>query len=169
MSAEIRDPLVSKIARFLDDIGLPVRLDPIPEATFLPGLHLDHGVIVFDEDRLLYPGDLLHEAGHLALLLPAERAQANGDTGDLGGLEMGAIAWSYAAALHLGIDPAVVFHPHGYRGGSQALLENFSHGRYIGVPILEWLGLTVSANRANELGVAPYPAMRRWMRATQPA
>ena len=48
---------------------------------------------------------------------------------------MMAIAWSYAAAVHLGLDPAVVFHEAGYRGGSGSLIENFAQERYIGVPI----------------------------------
>jgi hypothetical protein len=77
-----------------------------------------------------------------------------GDVGDNGGEELGAIAWSYAAALHLQLDPGVVFHEHGYRGGSQSMLENFAAGRYIGVPMLQWRGLC-----GNE-----YPRMLRWLR-----
>ena len=163
MTAELCDPLVQQIVAFLQSIGLAVRFGPVPEGAFLPGLQLRGGAIVIDEARLRYPGDLLHEAGHLALLPPQERALVDGDTGESGGLEMGAIAWSYAAALHLGINPAVVFHPDGYRGGSAALLENFAQGRYVGVPILEWLGLAVPPTRAKELGAEPYPAMSRWL------
>ena len=65
--------------------------------------------------------------------------------------------------MHLGLDPAVVFHPDGYRGGSQALIENFTNGRTIGVPMLQWLGLTLDAKRAAESGGAPYPAMIKWL------
>jgi hypothetical protein len=79
-------------------------------------------------------------------------------------MEMAAIAWSWAAALHLGIAPSTLFHPDGYKGGSAALIENFSAGRYIGVPMLEWLGLTVGDQRAQAEGIAPYPAMVRWLR-----
>jgi hypothetical protein len=114
-----------------------------------------------DKSQLLYPGDLLHEAGHLALLAPDRRTAISGETGDEAGFEIAAIAWSYAAALHIGIDPAVVFHPAGYRGSSQALMENFAAGRYIGVPILEWLELTVSAPGAVE--VKTYPHMLKWL------
>ena len=55
---------------------------------------------------------------------------------------MMAIAWSYAASVHLQLDPSVVFHADGYRGGSQSLIENFTGGRYIAVPTLQWLGMT---------------------------
>ena len=48
---------------FLRDIGLEVRLAPIAEATFLPGLTIQDGAIVVDEAQLLHPGDLLHRPG----------------------------------------------------------------------------------------------------------
>jgi hypothetical protein len=156
--------LTEEILKFLVGIGLPVRMAELPGPTFLPGIHVESGVLVVDRERLLYPGDLLHEAGHLALKDPVSRAAANGDTGDDGGEELAAIAWSYAAALHIGIDPAVVFHPDGYRRGSMAILENFAAGRFVGVPFLQWMGLTCEEKRAKELGVAPFPHMVRWLR-----
>jgi hypothetical protein len=36
------------------------------------------------------------------------------------GEEMAAIAWSYAACVHLGLEPTVVFHSDGYKGGSES-------------------------------------------------
>jgi hypothetical protein len=114
-----------------------------------------HGVLTFDPQRLLYPGDLLHEAGHLAVLPSSERALVNGPVGDDGALEMSAIAWSWAAALEIGLAPSVVFHPEGYKGGSDSIVENFTAGRYFGVPMLEFYGLT---------GRGEYPAMRCWVR-----
>jgi hypothetical protein len=150
-------PLVEQIVSFLDGIGLSVRSGSIAGHSFLPGVTIDGGVLVIDEERMLYPGDLLHEAGHLALLTPEARMEIYGDAGPDGGFETGAIAWSYAAALHLGIEPAVVFHDAGYRGNSTAILENFAAARYIGVPILEWVGLTT---------VKTYPVMHRWIRTS---
>ena len=123
--------------------------------SFLPGVAIEGGVLVVDEERLRYPGDLLHEAGHLAILPHHARRKIQGDAGPDGGFEAGAMAWSYAAAVHLGIDPAIVFHEDGYKGASPSILENFAKGRYIGVPILEWVGLTTAKS---------YPAMRAWLR-----
>ncbi len=151
------------IVAFLDEIGLPVRFGDISEATFLPGVRIERGQLVVDEGRLLYPGDLLHEAGHLALLAPDRRAAITGEAGDDAGYEMGAIAWSYAAALHIGLEPVIVFHGDGYRGSSRAIIENFAAGRYVGVPILEWLGLTVSAVGNGAQGATPYPHMLKWL------
>ena len=152
------------ISPFLDGIGLELRLGEIEGRTFVPGIQIQHGVLVVDEEKLLYPGDLLHEAGHLAVVPAARRAQIHIDVGKDAGEEMAAIAWSYAAAVHLGIDPAIVFHEGGYKGGSSALLENFREGHYIGVPMLQWIGLTADDQRAAELGVPPYPHMLNWVR-----
>jgi hypothetical protein len=58
----------------------------------------------------------------------------------------------------------VVFHPKGYSGGSQAILLNFSQGRYFGVPMLEWLGLAEDKNTAALLQVPRYPHMLKWLR-----
>ncbi len=160
----IRDPLVARLAAFLDGIGLAVRSGEIPEKTFLPGIAILNGVLTFDEAKLLYPGDLLHEAGHLAILAPADRQSACGHIGDDGGMEMAAIAWSYAAARHLGIPPETVFHDAGYRGGAGALVENFNAGRGVGVPMLEWMGLAAGDKLARCLGLQAYPAMLRWLR-----
>jgi hypothetical protein len=77
---------------------------------------------------------------------------------------MAAIAWSYAAALHLGIDPAVVFHDAGYRGGASAILENFTAGRYVGVPLLQWWGMAEGDGDARRRGSQPFPRMQRWLR-----
>ncbi len=129
----------------------------------MPGLTIDHGTLVVDRSRLQHPGDLLHEAGHLAVIPADERAQLVGNAGPDPAREMMAIAWSYAALRHLRLDPAVVFHEGGYRGGSGSLIENFSAGRYIGVPVLQWLGMTAEGTRAVELGIKPYPKMLKWL------
>jgi hypothetical protein len=120
--------------------------------------------ICYSPAQWMYPGDLLHEAGHLAVMEPQRRRQCHIEVGDDAAEEMMAIAWSYAASLHLGLSPATVFHEGGYRGGSQALIENFSLGRYIAVPMLQWVGMTADPKRAAESGVAPYPHMLRWLR-----
>lgn len=113
---------------------------------------------------LKYPGDLLHEAGHFAVVPPRQREQFHENVGDDGGMEMGAIAWLYAAALHLGIAPSVLFHDAGYRGGADSLRENFAIGHYVGVPILTWRGLA-DAPAKGDADAAGYPRMKRWLTA----
>jgi len=148
---------------FLKGIGLPVRFGEIGEPTVVPGILIDKGVIVVDEAQLKYPGDLLHEAGHLAVMPAARRSQIHRDVGNDPAEEMAAIAWSYAAALHLELDPAVVFHEAGYRGGSQSILENFAAGHYFGVPMLQWPWFTEDGRTATANGRRPYPEMICWL------
>lgn len=160
---DVHDPLTAQIARFLTEVGIAVRWQLIEEPTRLPGIKIDRGALLVDRARLQHPGDLLHEAGHLAVIPPDERAQLVGDAGPDPAREMMAMAWSYAAARHLGVDPAVVFHDGGYGGGSRTLLENFETGRYLAVPILQWLGMTADPKHAAELGIEPYPKMLKWL------
>ena len=135
----------------------------LPDKTFLPGLDIRHGAILVDEVRLSEPGDLLHEAGHVAVADPTERAQTT--LSPTPGDEMAALAWSYAALRHLDLAPDVVFHPRGYKGGSQALIDAFSlSGSTLGVPLLQCYGMTVEPKFAAARGVEPFPHMLRWLR-----
>ena len=160
----LQPALTARIVAFLRDIGLDVRAEAISEQTILPGITIRGGALIFDEARLQYPGDLLHEAGHLAVVPAARRRDMQWNVGTKAAEEMSAIAWSYAAAVHLGLPAAVVFHPDGYRGGGEALADNFSRGHYVGVPTLQWIGLTYERKQAEQLGVAPYPHMIQWLR-----
>ena len=124
----------------------------------LLGIAVREGVLVVDPARLAYPGDLLHEAGHLAVCDPALR-DALADVSDDPGEEMAAIAWSYAAARHLELDPAVLFHADGYRGGGDLLIAAFEGRGGPGVPLLQWWGMTRGWD-----GEPPFPHMLRWLR-----
>ncbi|MEI2385040.1 hypothetical protein [Breoghania sp. JC706] len=157
------EPMSRKLAGFVRSVGIPVRFEALPDPTFLPGFDIRFGTLVIDEARLLYPGDILHEAGHIAVSDPAEREQERLDPSP--GDEMATIAWSYAAACHLGIPLEVLFHPDGYKGDAEALIENFSTGHYLGVPLLQLYGLTVEPHRAAEEGADPYPHMTGWLRS----
>jgi len=102
MSGTFRNPLTQRIAEFLRGIGVAVRMGAIPDATFLPGIHIEGGGLVVEEARLAYPGDLLHEAGHLAVMTAERRGSIAGFAGEDGGEEMAAIAWSWAAVTKMG-------------------------------------------------------------------
>ena len=168
MKSEFKDPITQKIADFIVDTGLRLEKACIDEETFLPGLLVKDGGIIVDEDGLKYPGDLLHEAGHLALASGEIRRTLSGEVRLPGQamepVEAQAMAWSYAAALFLEIDPRVVFHEGGYFGASEGLLLNFAVGAYIGVNGLVDAGLTVFGEAANATSIQPYPHMIKWLR-----
>ncbi len=159
------DPVISRIVEFLRGIGLAVQARDLPEPTFLPGILIENGGLVIDERRLLHPGDLLHEAGHLAVVPDALRPQLGGSVTSDPAEEIMAIAWSYAAVVQLGLEPQLLFHAGGYKGGGDSLIENFTAGRYIGLPMLQWVGMALDERRASEEGQPPFPHMLRWLRA----
>ena len=147
---------------FLAEIGIPTQEVALNDDTFLPGILIKNGGLLIDPAKLLYPGDLLHEAGHLAVTPAAERAQLFGNVmagkpeqQGTDGDEIVAMLWSYAAAQAIGVPPEIVFHPAGYHGSSQWILDNFQQKNYTGLPLLVWMGLTTTDG---------FPTMTRWLR-----
>ncbi|AMP97900.1 hypothetical protein AY601_0963 [Pedobacter cryoconitis] len=162
---------LDQILSFLQEIGLAYQLETIEEDTFLPGLKMRNGALVIDTNRLLYPGDVLHEAGHLACMPPGTRQNMNDKLEDCDmhrGGEMMAIAWSYAACIFLKIDPEIVFHPDGYKGAGQNLIQNFDAGNIIGLPLLQWYGMSYDKSTAAASGHQPFPHMISWTCLNQP-
>jgi hypothetical protein len=159
----LNDPVTARIITFLGEIGIPVVIEALDEDTLLPAMTVRYGALVVDPNRLAWPGDLLHEAGHIAVTHPAVRASLSEVPSDAAE-EMAAIAWSYAAAVEIGIDPRIVFHDEGYRGGGGYLAEGFADGGAPGVPLLQWFGMTIGKRDADKQGVTPFPHMLRWVR-----
>ena len=154
--------LRERVLRFVRGIGIAVRdAKPDEACFFLPGLGIRGGAVVVDPARWTYPGDLLHEAGHLAVVTAEARAAETLTPAPED--EMAAIAWSYAAAMHLGVAVRTLFHD-AYKAGGECLADNFSNGRYIGTPMLAYYGMTIEPRRASPDGPPPYPHMLRWLR-----
>jgi hypothetical protein len=148
----------SRICRFLNKIGIETQFSQLPADTFLPGIAVRNGGLLLDLERLKHPGDLLHEAGHIAVTPAAERTNLNDNVGENDpqalGQEIAAIAWSYAALKAVGLNESLVFHEAGYKGASDWYISNFESGNYLGLPLLQWMGMTDST----------FPAMLRWLR-----
>lgn len=157
------DPDTVRIVDFLAHIGIPVLPGEVPADTFLPGITVRNGGLIVDPARSFFPGDLLHEAGHLAVTEPGLRPTLQ-EVRDDPGEEMAAIAWSYAAARAIGLDPRVLFHGQGYRGEGDALAAAFDGGGGPGAPLLQYYGMTAEPRHAGALGLPAYPEMARWLR-----
>nr|WP_315222906.1 hypothetical protein [uncultured Flavobacterium sp.] len=167
MPLKERSPEIKKILLFLDEIGLQT-IEKKLENTFLPGLSLGPDCLYIDFEKLLYPGDILHEAGHLAVATSEERKLAG--TPEMSpewppqSEEIGAILWSFAAANHLELPLEFVFHPNGYKNASEWFISNFSNKSYIGLPFLQWIGLTLGEEKASEEKKESFPIMQKWLR-----
>ncbi|MDQ0466076.1 hypothetical protein QO010_003869 [Caulobacter ginsengisoli] len=157
-----RQALTERICTFIREVGFEVRAEALTGPTGLPGMTIRHGVILYDPATDYAPGDLLHEAGHLAVCRPELR-----DTPEMeasGADELSATAWSFAAARHLGLPTEVVFHPTSFKGEGPNMAECFDAGLYYGTPLLQLYGMTLEAKRATADGPPPFPHMLRWVR-----
>jgi len=160
--------LLDRSVGFLKAIGIPVHFRPIATDCFLPGISIVNGEIVVDMEKLKYPGDILHEAGHIAVVPAIERSTLNehaiGQREQRDAEEMMAIAWSYAACVYLDIDASFVFHEGGYKVGGSQIADNFKKGNYFGVPMLQWVGMALEKKNEEEPYKPVYPAMLQWLR-----
>lgn len=151
--------MVDLLIQFIRSIGIEVTEGEVAAETFVPGIEIVQGSLVIDRKKLLYPGDLLHEAGHIAVTVPGDRAGMNGNVmvnnPEKEGEELAVLLWTYSATVHLQLPPEVVFHPHGYKGQSKWLIESFTSGTYIGLPLLVWMGMTDNES---------YPQLKSWLR-----
>lgn len=162
---EALEPIVT----FLRDIGIGVEFGPGAQNGFLPGVNIHAGVIHVDPETLVGSGDLLHEAGHIAILprrfhkhlgSNLEEDMHRSIAAEVGeGMpsdpilaipkqfsEFMAQAWSYAAARHIGVPPACVFFPGSYKhneyDGQHPMERWIESGTHHGLSALAEVGLT---------------------------
>ena len=98
---------VQPILHFLEKIGIPYQFTPIDIDTYVPGINIHNGTLQIDLEKLSFPGDLLYEAGRIALAPSAVRPTLthpidNQLDFDIATNSMMTIAWSYAAAIDSG-------------------------------------------------------------------
>lgn len=160
---------LKKICAFFDEIGIAWENCTLPdEPTFLPGIKIDKGRLMFDLEKLKYPGDLLHEAGHIAVETPARRAVMSDNVDEnqnpAASLEVAAVLWSYAALRHLELPESFVFHAEGYKGDAAWIIEQFAQGNYLGLPLLQWMGLCLDEQQAQSSKEISFPHMLKWLR-----
>lgn len=168
LQAPERVALARRIVAFLRGIGLEVTEAEVPADSFLPGLRIVQGGLQVDLDQLRWPGDLLHEAGHLAVVPAALRASMDDALAELPpvphGGEIEATAWAWAALRHLQLPSEVLFHDGGYHGRSQGLRTTFELGVYLGAAGLVSAGLAATPAQASA-GAALYPHLMAWLRS----
>lgn len=152
--------VATRCLAFLARIGIESGVLEGQDAQLLDGLAIIEGRLLIDPHTPVWPGDLLHEGGHIAVADPAVRPSLGPIDAD-GGDEMAAIAWSYSAALECGVSLDHLFHDGGYRGDSETLRSAFADGAHIGAPMLGYFGMCDPAGFAAK---HPFPSMIRWLR-----
>lgn len=148
---------------FLEKVGIETGLIGGREAQLLDGLAIYEGTLLIDPETPVWPSDLLHEGGHIAVADPALRPTL-GPLGPDPTDEMMAIAWSFAAARQCDVTLEQLFHRGGYRDDSAKLRTAFATGQYIGAPMLGYYGMTADLHTAMAQGIESFPGMSRWLR-----
>jgi hypothetical protein len=147
------------IFEFLNSVGIQIVEKKLSQDCFLPGISVLGSSALIDQAQLKHLGDILHEAGHIAVTEPKKRPLIGTKEMDVNwptdGEEIAAILWSFAACNHLKLDLNVVFHPNGYKGNSDWLIQEFTNKNYIGLPLLSWMGLCTKE---------AFPKMKKWLR-----
>ncbi len=165
---EIQATHFEKVSCFLKEIGIDYYVTDEDFDSFLKGIKIENGRLKINPKNLICIGDILHEAGHIACIPLDLRLSANDDIskslGEEYTCEMGVIAWSVAAAHHLDIPLSEVFHKEAYKGDAEWLLEQYTSKNYIGLPLLQWMGLTAFEDELVEDKILPFPKMLRWTR-----
>lgn len=126
-ASQIQDVEIEKSCLFLSRIGIQLSFTCETPASFVPGVWINNEQIYCNCEQLRCVGDLLHEAGHLAVTPQEMRARWLPGGFDFHGIEdlspllkdgtenplshrlingdeQAAITWSYAAAIEIGID-----------------------------------------------------------------
>jgi hypothetical protein len=157
-----RELVLARIFQFLNEINVPYYFTEIESETFLPGIKIKNGELQIDLNKLKYPGDLLHEAGHIAVTASDTRKALNDNIVEndeaKAGDEMAVLLWSYAAALKIGLAIEIVFHEEGYKGEATWLRQQFEGKNYLGLPLLQWMKMTEIE------GESAFPKMKTWLR-----
>lgn len=174
-------------ATFLERIGITVKID-LDANGFLPGVRIKGRTILVREASDKLAGDVLHEAGHIAVMpsLLVDKLEGNSESPEIiqaisawfddhpdsmnypespvgrAMLQCGeteATAWSYAAAHAAGVDTLTPFRK-GFDGQGHFIRLQFSLGRHLGIHGLAASGMTDLPMRGGDYA---FPKMKRWL------
>lgn len=150
---------------FLSDVGIPTV--PLPSGAAsqaINGLAILGGALAIDPESTIWPGDLLHEAGHIAIVTADRRATMD-EVAMSRDEELMAIAWSYAASRVCGVELRQLFHTDGYKGRSEFAASCYAVGYFVGADLLAQAGMAhLDLASALAAGEPTYPVMLRWLR-----
>jgi hypothetical protein len=170
-----------KVVTFLNSIGIRTVPGKIPVTSFLPTIRIRRGTLFYGQKALA--ADLLHEAGHIAIVPKKYRLLCNGDmeksvsriweiackageTHDpdapiaraiMQASECEAIAWSWAAGQHLGLreEAIITNYKHHFNGEGREIRTCLKMRCHFGINGLRAAGMIES--------VKTFPQMTHWV------
>lgn len=178
---------LSRVVAFLRQIGLTVRLvASVPSDSFMPGVRIRAGGL--DVTPTAAVSDVLHEAGHLAVLPARFRSQAEDDVdavieGMLNTLmaeeepdsprmvaaiqagENEATAWAWAAGQALGLPAEQIIQDEDYQHEGRVIRQLLALGQHAGINGLARGGFAVRRGLFTAPEAACYPQLNFWLQA----
>ena len=169
----------NKVINFLNSIGIPTIKGYVPIMSFLPGILIKQGTLIYNGKATL--GDMLHEAGHLAIVPGKYRKFMSGkldrsikriyrmakasdelDNPDapiarqlMQASESEATAWAWAVGKFLNIAEEEIILDNTYEGKGANERAKLSANCHFGINGLRASGMVES--------VKTYPKLTRWV------
>ena len=182
------EKLRQKVVDFLNDIVLKVgKVESFKETAFKPFLKeilILQGKIYFTENASI--SNLLHEAGHLAVLHPDYRKYVSGSVSKALKKcyaeidttkpennkycymeEVVAGAWAWAVGKHLDIPENLIIENQDYKGEGGNERAFFQAKGHFGITQMQYAGFSVSQERLKKLpqfaDLPVYPKLKKWL------
>lgn len=173
-----------KVINFLNSIGIETILKQQTKYKgFLSDILIQDGILYINENTTI--SDLLHEAGHLAVLHPKYRKLASGNISKVVCKmmneipfnqtefnkymyceDLSATAWAYAVGKYLNLPDDVIITAKNYDNAGKDILECLRCGSYFGITELMHAGFCVCKPRHNLSRLIPlpvYPTLSKWL------
>lgn len=178
---------MQSVVSFLNSIGLKTTITQdmsFFQKTFIKNILIKDGELLINNKTTI--SDLLHEAGHLAILHPQYRKLANNNiSGVLKKMIMEinvlqkenqkyqycedecATAWAYAVGVHLQLQDKIIIHKKQYQNTGADVIFGLKHNCHRGIKELQYAGFCVqrsSAKLLEEFADLPvYPQLAKWV------
>lgn len=176
------------VLAFLTEIGIPWRLEPGARG-FLSKSRIEAGVLCIDPECTSQ--DLLHEAGHLALLPGEFRHLCSADLSRIQRAmfegvkrwnpddplmrcmlqcsDPEATAWAWAAGQHIGLPNEAIVANEDYNNTGESMRAALSHRAYLGINGLQAAGMTTLRANPYRPHIPVYPQLTSWLAPTYDA
>lgn len=174
-----------RVLGFLERIGIEVQRVDTLQGGFVPGIKIVAGCL--QASPVATVSDLLHEAGHIAIVPAAYRSMIEADADESTGrivdkaqlstldlqdpllirlLQIGdaeATAWAWAAGKYLDIPETLIIRDSDYDGGGAVQRQMLSMGRHFGVHGLQAAGFCLVRANPYRSAATVYPQLKYWL------
>lgn len=179
-----RATMLSQTIHFLNHIGLPTAIvDETPKSSFMPHLFIRHGTLEVTRDVLI--GDLLHDAGHLAVIPGRLRHLMHGNlyrsfeaifeqiadlphdhpevVAMIHSDDPAATAWAWACGVHLGIPHEDIITDASFGDAGADIRCMLSHHQYVGIHALQSSGFCAAHGMCHPT-LPVFPQLQFWVK-----